>query len=422
MRAAEHHQRSTAPQKARERKRRAAARAAAPVSPSPFTGEEILLSGRTFASKFVYMSEEMLDALILVAEVSHCLDSFTTAPRILADGEKESGKTTLLDAISMLSQNAWEAETTQPALRAAFKMPDRPVLILDEISQFFGKAGTRGQGTELAKVLLKGYRRRFILTFQDDGAPEYVSAFCLAAFGGLKKAVPDDLRSRCIIFHMQAAPAHLRLLDSQDDDTWSRAETHRKRMHEWARANQDPITAAFRNMRRPHRKLRARRWQIWGPLFAVAEVAGGGWPARCLAAFKSLGLDATDVLALSDEQRVLQDTALLFEARGDDKLFGAVIKEHLRSLTDVKIYRTLSERGLSLLMTEALGPSIVFTAGNQRARGWTASQVLDDWDELEAALEAAQSDDADDDDLDTIFDVEDVDDTEVTEVTDNVAA
>ena len=74
---------------------------------------------------------------------------------------------------------------------------------------------------------------------------------------------------------------------------------HNQRLHQWARGSEDEIRRAFRNIRRPHPKFRARRAQIWGPMYALALEAGDDWPERCLAAFKAMALDASDVPVLS---------------------------------------------------------------------------------------------------------------------------
>jgi hypothetical protein len=387
-----------------------------PASPSVLGGAAILGDIRTFTGSMLYAADEMLDALTLACAATHTIASFTTVPRLLATSEEaESGKTTVLDIITMLGSHAWEGESSQPALRAAFQRPERPVVVIDEISQVFGKGGNRGNGTELAKILLKGYRCTSTFSLQVDGADDEISSFCFAAFGGLKNAVPKDIRSRCIVWNMHPAPENIRLRDTLDEDTLALAEIQRTRLHQWARTHESEIKDAFRNMRAPHRKFRSRRRQIWGALFAVAQVAGGAWPQKCLAAFKMMGLDASDAVVLSAEQRVIRDAAACFERSGAGQMLGADLREQLLELPDAKLYRALSENGFAQLMSAALGSNQAMTVGNRRARGWHAARVLTLWDELEEQLEAVQAPGGDDNPYEGFFDVEYI--TEVTHVT-----
>ena len=138
-----------------------------------------------------------------------------------------------------------------------------------------------------------------------------------------------------------------RLRDSQDEDTIALGKVHSARLHQWARGSETEIRHAFRNYRRPHRRFRARRAQIWGPLYAIALEAGEDWPDRCIAAFKAMALDASDVPVLSPGQMILRDAAACFDKSGADRLFAADIAKHLRSIPDVELYEDLTDRGLA---------------------------------------------------------------------------
>ena len=278
---------------------------AKPPKPAPLppgiTGAMVLNDARDFAASILYATDEMLDALTLLCAVTHTVESFSTVPRALATApEKESGKSTLLDIAIMLANNGWEADPTSYALRAKFNEPERPTLVIDEISDIFGQSGLRGQSNPIGKILRKGYRQTATLSMAVDRVATDVSCYCVALMAGLKTAVPDDIRSRCIVWNMKPLPESWpRLRDSQDEDTIALGKVHSARLHQWARGSETGIRHAFRNYKRPHRRFRARRAQIWGPLYAVALEAGEDWPDRCIAAFKAMALDASDVPVLS---------------------------------------------------------------------------------------------------------------------------
>lgn len=383
--------------------------------PPGITGAMVLDDARAFAASILHATDEQLDALTLACGVSHTLDSFSTVCELLfTSEEKESGKTTAQDIVLMLANNGWSADPTSYALRAKFNEPEKPTLIIDEISDIFGRSGLRGNGNHLGKILRICYRRTATLSMAVDRVAEEVSCYTMAVLGGLKTAVPDDIRSRCVIFQLKPVPSSVKgLRDSQDDDTMALGKIHNMRLHQWARGSEDEIKRAFRNIRRPHPKFRARRAQIWGPLYALALEAGADWPERCLSAFKAMALDASDVPVLSPAHMILRDTAALFAADGSEKQFAAAIAAHLRSLPDVALYEDLTDRGLAQLMTEALGPSQSMDIGTARARGYHARPVLAAWKRLEAQLEPPEEDEEEDDEFDTLFEV-----TQITDDTD----
>lgn len=374
-----------------------------------------LAEARTFAGSILYAPDTYLDTMTLAAAVSHDIALFHTLPRLLATSDDpESGKSTLLDVMSMLGFNAWDAdEATGFAVKARFNEPEPTLFIVDEISKIFGTSGLRGQGHPLYKILVKGYRRTATASMSVDRTSVDVPIYSMAACAGLRTAAPHDLRTRCIIFPMKAMPADLPdMRSSVDPDTWAEGAIHCSVLHQWVKSHAGEIAMAYRSMRPPHRKLRGRLRQIWMPLFAVAQVAGGDWPARVLAAFRELALDASDKPVLSPAQMVLRDAAAIFSVTEGDRMLAADIAAILRAMPDVEIYRVLTDRRLAQLMSEALGQSTAMTVDGRRARGWHAAPVLAAWDKLEAELYAADVPDVVPDEFDGMFDV-----TEVTEVT-----
>lgn len=402
----------TAPQPAQEHGEQEAAEL-----PPGISGADVLEDARTFAASVLYATDEMLDALVLACAATHTISSFTTVPRLLAtSAEGQSGKSTLLKVLMLLGNNPWKSKATSYALRSKFNEREKPLVIIDEISDIYGRNGMRGGGADLGAVLREGYERDATLSLSVDRVSEDVSCYCVAAMAGLRNAVPGDVFTRCIVWKMRPVPPGVTVRDALDEDVQAVGKVHGLRMHQWARLNEGEIKRAFREMRRPHAKFRARLRQIWAPLYSVAVIAGEDWPDRCIAAFRSMALDASEEPVLSAAQMVLRDTAQHFARTGDERMFARDIRDRLRAIPDVELYEALSDRGFGQLMTEALGPATSMDIGEERARGYQARPVLAAWKRLEAQLEPDDDEPEDRDEWDEMFEVEQI--TQVMQLTD----
>jgi hypothetical protein len=60
-----------------------------------------------------------------------------------------------------------------------------------------------------------------------------------------------------------------------------------------------------------------RSAEIWSPLLAIADAAGGSWPARVRAACTELALDQANEPARSPAQRLLSDICLAWPGEAD---------------------------------------------------------------------------------------------------------
>ena len=197
------------------------------------TGAQILRDNKAFDMRVLYMTEEQHDALALFDAATHVLDAFTTVPRALAVApEKQSGKSTLLNVIAMLGYNAWMADPTGPALRSKFNEQEKPLIMIDEISEYYGKSGLRQGPKDLNKILLEGYAKNAKLALSEDRSTVDVPSFCFAAMGGLKSAVRDDVRDRSIVWNMTPVPASVRVEDVLSDDIQAECKVEQARLHQ----------------------------------------------------------------------------------------------------------------------------------------------------------------------------------------------
>lgn len=368
---------------------------------------------RKWVDTIIYATPEQKDAGVLVSAVTHSVRSFNTAPRVLVTSpEPMSGKTTWLDAFTYLCQNAWMTDPTSYALRAKFNEPEKPTCIFDEISKIFGESGLRGYGRPEYRILVESYRRSATLSLSIDRTATEVSSFCVAICAGLKTAAPKDLRSRSIIITMKPAPENLELDDSLDQGVEAIGRQHGERLHAWVTSIADELPDLAKNIRKYHPKLRGRKAQIWAPLFAIAEAAGGDWPERCRRAFVAIALDNSEKPILTTEQQVLIDAADYLNNTSNRYLTSNELLKYLRAKTDNKVYQAQSDRQMAMIMKQALGSTSVLTLVDRRkAKGWHCMPILQAANELEALLSPEDPEDVEDE-FDTFFDV-----TETTETT-----
>jgi len=376
---------------------------------------------RQFAGEILWAPDYMLDALTLACAASHVLDTWATVPRLLATSpEGKSGKTTLLDVVRLLAAGAWEATgATSYSLKAKFNEPERPFILVDEVSDIFGTSGRAGAGSPVGLVARNGYRRTATVSMSVNRTSEDIPAFCFMAMGGLKTAVPPDIRSRCIEFRMRPVPQTVTMRrDSLDPDTEGEAVMVRSLLHTYMRAMLAPgIRKLQRRHAQPHPKFRDRLAQIWGPLYLTAKAADMAdearweqacriaeangddlpeppacdWERRALTAFKAMALDASDLPALTPAQAMLRDTATYIRGLvpGPEFVAAADVRDWLRDSCDEQLWSTLTDRRLAILMVEGLGPNAVRARPDDptvKARGWYCREVLAKWDALERAL------------------------------------
>lgn len=329
---------------------------------------------RDFVSETLYLKPEQTDAVALAIAASHATDAFITIPRILVTAEHpQSGKSTLLDVAMMTAGNPLDGAGTAPGLTAAFINNDgrQPLtLVRDEISQIFNRNGLGGQKHPLYDPLVRGYRKSATVLFSSGHQANLVSIYGMAWLAGLGVACPADLRSRSIHIKMQPKPESMILRPTGAEDTLALGKVYQDALHRWTRAQFSFLKDYARNtpLHRIHPKLSNRRAEIWCSLFAVATMAGGSWPARCLMAFEALALDESDRPVVTPLQQVLLDMADVFRVNGGTKFLP--VKTLYDGLLDMphagELYDQVSAKTLLNLMQRA--------AGQDSTPKWDASQ------------------------------------------------
>ena len=299
---------------------------------------------------------------------AHALDAAFVSPLlVLTSPEKRCGKTTLIKVLGALVPRPLPAASISPA--AVFRGIEkfRPTLLLDEAESAFRVS------EELRAIVNASHDRggAFVLrTAGEDHEPRVFSTWCAKALALIGK-LPGTLTDRAITLPMRRRLKREKVrrlrLDKMGD-----LEPVRRKAARWATDNVVTLRAA--NPEIPA-DLHDRAADNWRPLLAIADAAGGVWPAHARqAALVLSGGDDGDGEAPA--VLLLADLRELFAAKATDKLSTCDIVAHLTQLDDRpwpewKGGRPLTARQLSRLLERfGIGPRTV-RDGAERFKGYT---------------------------------------------------
>lgn len=282
----------------------AAAAAAGPLDPAlvrqrqPVDGGQVLGYCEQFLCRFArFPSRAALTAAVLWAAHAHARDAqgvlvFDATPRLMfLSSEPGSGKSRALELTGMLCPEVFglDAEPTEAALVYTISR-EHATALLDEGDVLFG-AGKRKAG--IRAVLNAGYTRSGTVLRMRGGKGERSRVFGPVALAGLdvmKTATGDTLAplfSRSIVIRMRKSADPVPRLDANARRV---AGLINQALAAWTASVRDDL-ASSRTDEIPE-WLANRSEEIWAPLLAVAEAAGGNWPELALEACEELVLRA----------------------------------------------------------------------------------------------------------------------------------
>jgi hypothetical protein len=228
-----------------------------------------------------------------------------------------------------------------------------PTLLLDETDQAFKR--DKEYGAAIQGVLNEGYRKRGVYSLcipTKGGGWDFadLKVFSPKAFAGIGK-LPDTIASRSIPIRLKRRTASEQVEEKYEEELWERAEPFHEALRSWAEHNLETLRWA-----RPSvpEKLQNRTAEVWRPLFAIADLAGGAWPTGARRA--ALALSAGEREDVSLGVQLLADIERIFAERKADKLSSATLIEDLVAIEGSpwaeygKNDKPLSKTGLARLL------------------------------------------------------------------------
>jgi uncharacterized protein DUF3631 len=362
-----------------------AAKPAAPeVTPDPDAdGAALLEDVHAFLGRFVaYPSEETHIAHTLWVAHAHLMDRWETTPRIaFLSPEPESGKTRALEIGGLLVPTPLMAINVSPAYLFRKVAADRPTILFDEVDTVFTNRTSNGGATEEVRGLLNAGHRKGAVAGRcvargQTVETEELPAYCAVALAGIGD-LPDTILSRSIIVPMRrrSPSEHVEPYRPRIHDTEGHA--LRDRLAAWAAGAVPRITWPVLPA-----AVQDRQADVWEPLIAVADAAGGRWPDTVRITAVTLATCSRGAaLDASLGVRLLADLHTVFE--GSETKLTTTLLEALYACPEAPWLdirgKPLTDRGLAMrLRPYGIKPGLL-RINNVVGRGYTRADFRDAW-------------------------------------------
>ena len=290
----------------------------------PVDGAALLDALADTFSRHIIMPAGAATAEALWCLHAHTHDAAGISPILaVTSPTPECGKTNLLTVLGALVPKSLPASniTAASLFRAVEKW--RPTLLIDEADTFLR------DNEELRGVINSGHNRAtsfVIRTAGDDHEPRRFMTWAPKAIALIGK-LPPTLASRSIHIELRrfALGEHV---EPVRPDRLAHLTPLARQAARWAADHVTALRDAEPDM---PAILTGRRADNWRPLFAIADAAGGDWPARARKAAEALTAGRSDETAAVI---LLEDIHAIFAERGDDLIASSELAETLGGRED----------------------------------------------------------------------------------------
>ncbi|MCU7837068.1 MAG: DUF3631 domain-containing protein [gamma proteobacterium symbiont of Taylorina sp.] len=286
-----------------------------------------------------HMHINLHDAVISVlwSAHTHIYSKFNHTPRLIISApEPECGKTVLLfHMVGNFSNKVLPTDNLSPAVFFRLAEKYEPTFLIDEGDVFIN------QDSDLIAGFNNGFEPHggVYRCVGDDHEVRKFPTFAPLALAGiqLEKKLPPATRSRAFIIHLERVGDEINDNDSWDKDIHRNGLLNtRKKLARWMHDNSRSIATLKPAL---SKGLKNRSKDKWTPLFSIAQIAGGEWPAKVLDAYNN-SIHAHEP---TKSEQFLIDIKSVMPVTGD--IHTEILIERLCDMEDSK-YKTYNFKAL----------------------------------------------------------------------------
>lgn len=352
------------------------------VSHSTEQGHLLLADVERFVSRFIsYPSEHARVAHVLWLAHTHAMSAWESTPRIaFLSPESGSGKTRALEIGELLVPRPIQSvNATAAYLFRKVSDPDgRPTILFDEVDTLFGVKAKEHE--EIRGILNAGHRRGAMagrcVVVGKTVKTEELPAYCAVALAGLGN-LPDTILTRSVIVKMRRRAPHELIEPFRRRVHEPEGNALRDRLAIWAEQQTGALTEARPLM---PEGVTDRAADVWEPLLAIADAAGGAWPERARVSAVThvtdaiAGTPSLGILLLTDLRTVFGER----EAIPTFEILEALTQLDESPWGDLK-GKPLDARGLSRLLRKYDVSRTTFREGTRTVKGYRREDLHDAW-------------------------------------------
>ena len=278
----------------------------------PIDGAQLFNDVRDIVAKFcVLPGEHEKVAVVLWVALTHLLDKFDYAPRLhIRSPEKRSGKSRLLTVINGLVYSPLPVANCSTAYIYRSVGGDRPsTLLFDEVDALFGSKKAAESNEDLRALINAGVERDAPVgrTVGPNHQPMEFETFAMVALAGIGR-LPDTIEDRAVTVAMKRRTKDEKVSQFRRRRDRPRLHTLREELAAWADSVRERAGAEY-----PDLPIDDRAADVWEPLVAVADLAGGQWTVSARAAAAALSDESAEDDTQSLNVRLLNDIQALFD-------------------------------------------------------------------------------------------------------------
>ncbi|HEV7647634.1 MAG TPA: DUF3631 domain-containing protein [Actinophytocola sp.] len=345
------------------------------VETEHLTGAALLDAITEFVSRFiVFPHEHCAPMLALWYAHTHAAEHFYVTPRlVISSAEPGSGKTRVIEVGQYLvAKPEMTMNSTTPAVFRMVANNGPITLLWDEVDAIF--TGNGGGGYEDLRALLNaGYKRTASVArcVGDSHTVQRFPVYSPVALVGLAGGMPPTITTRAITIHMRRKKRDATVQEFRERGVQRDAEPLRDALAAWIGTVAESVGEAEPDVP-PGVANRSR--EIWEPLLAIADAAGGHWPHTARRACAYFVREA-DEQPVTTGVRLLADLHTMFSDRNTDRLSTTDIIANLIALDespwgDISNGRPLDGRRLAKELAQYRVSPVPVRIGSEITKGY----------------------------------------------------